>query len=275
MIKIMVDSASDLKDGRNYDYFIPISITLDNKEYLDGVDFETDAFYEMLISTKDFPRTSQPSPQVFIEIFEEVKNNKDELIYFSLSSALSGTYQGALMAKEIVDYEKIYIVDTKAATHLIGVLAEYANKLVAENFTAEEIVEKCENLKSKIKAFAGLDTLEYLKKGGRLSGAAATVGTLAHIKPIVTISDEGKVVVAGKALGKGKAIQFISDKIQSYNIDTNFPIYSLYSFGEENCKELEDKLKIPGYKIKSRLQVGSTIGAHIGPGAFGIMFVEK
>lgn len=275
MIKILVDSASDCKlsDGIA-DLFLPISVNIDGKEYQDGVDLDADAFYKLLLNTKDFPHTSQPAPQAFVEIFEQIKADGDELIYLALSSKLSGTYQGAMIAKDMVEYDGIYIIDSLLASHLIGVLAKYARDLINEGLSASEIAEKCENLKGKIKVLAGLDTLEYLYRGGRLSRASATVGKIADIKPIITVN-EGAVEAMGKALGKGRAIQYIADKLATYDIDKSFPIFSLFTFGEENCELLEAKLTASGYDIADRKQIGSTIGTHVGPGVYAVLFVTK
>ena len=139
---------------------------------------------------------------------------------------------------------------------------------------AGEIVDKCEELKGKIKLYAGVDTLEYLYKGGRLSRASATVGELTGIKPIITVSD-GRVEVVAKALGKARAMNTLLEKIKSHKINTDFPVYSLYTYGTENIEALEEKLKQNGYNIADRLQVGSTIGAHVGPGVYAVMFVEN
>ena len=160
MVKIMVDSSSDCKKEEGLiDYFVPISVTIDGKDYKDGVNLTADEFYGLLTSSEDFPHTAQPSIQDMLDIFEEVKTAGDELIYFALSSALSGTYQAACLAKEMADYEGIYIVDTKTATHMIGTLVRYARNRLEEGATASEIVSECEALKSKVKVFAGLDTL--------------------------------------------------------------------------------------------------------------------
>lgn len=275
MIKILVDSAADcrVEDGI-VDAMVPISVNIDGKEYRSGVDLTSDQFYKLLQKCKEFPRTSQPSPQAFVEIFEQIKASGDQLIYLCLSSCLSGTYQGALIAKEMVDCDNIYIIDTLSATHIIGVLATYARDLINKGFSAGEIVDKCEELKSKIRVYAGVDTLEYLYKGGRLSRASAAVGEVAGIKPIVTIKD-GRVESIGKCLGKIRAMNFILDKVKSHKINTDFPMYSLYTYGTENCENLEEKLKQNGYEIADRLQVGSTIGAHVGPGVYAVLFVEE
>lgn len=275
MIKFMVDSSADMRENDLYDIMLPINVNISGEDYLDGVNLDNDTFYSLLTGSDEFPKTSQPSPQSFIDIFEKVKTDGDELIYFALSSKLSGTYQCAVMAKEMVDCEGIYIIDTKTATHMIRVLLSYANLLRKGDISAQEIVQRCEDMKSKVKVLAGLDTLEYLKRGGRLSKTSATVGTLANIKPVITVTDEGEVAAIGKALGKIKAIQFIINKMKSYKLNEDFPIYTLYTYGEENCELLEEKLNAEGYDFSKRLQVGSTIGAHVGPGVYGVLFVVR
>lgn len=275
MIKIMVDSASDCRNNEIYDMFISMAINMDGREYLDGKTLDNETFYLLLTTSEAFPQTSQPSPGDFAEYFEQVKANGDELIYFAISSGLSGTYQSANIAKDMVEYDGIHIIDTRTASHMIGLLAKHAKKLIAEGKTATEIVEICEELKGRIRIFAGLDTLEYLRRGGRIGKASALVGTLANIKPIITVSQEGGVEPVGKALGVPRAIQMMADKVKEYEIDENFPICSLYTYGEENVEKLEKKLTGEEYVIAERLQIGSTIGTHVGPGVYGVFFVSK
>lgn len=275
MIKIMVDSASDCYGTELYDLFVPIRVNIGGREYEDGVNLDRNTFYRLLTETEEFPQTSQPSPDAFLAHFEQVKVDGDELIYFTLSGALSGTYQSANIAKAMVGYEGIHLVDSKTASHMIGVLAQYAKDLISRGLSAKEIVKECEALKGKIRVFAGLDTLEYLKRGGRIGKASALVGTLANIKPIVTVSQEGEVDAVGKTIGFGRAVQAIADKVKTFEIDERFPICSLYTFGEENCSKLEEKLKAEGISVKDRLQIGSAIGTHVGPGVYGVFFVTR
>ncbi len=275
MVKIMVDSASDCQGYDVYDYFMPICVTVGGKDYMDGVDLTSDAFYDLLTGSESFPKTAQPSPQAYMDIFESVKKSGDELVYFALSSGLSGTYQSANIAKELVDYDKIYIVDSRFATHCIHLMAGYAHRLAAEGLSGAEIVQKSEILRSKIRIFAGLDTLEYLYRGGRLSKASATVGEIANIKPILTITDAGTIEPAGKVIGKARAIQTVAAKLDSFEIDENFPIWTAYTQGTENCEKLEQILAKNGHASSRRMQIGPTIGAHVGPGLYGVLFVIK
>jgi len=275
MIKILVDSSADidLKNKKEFD-LIPLTVSIGTKDYLDGVNLEKNEFYKLLGEIKEFPKTSQPTPQAFAKIFEEAKNKSDEIIYLSISSELSGTYQSAVIARNLVEYDGIYIVDTRSVSHGIGILAEYAAFLAEKKETAFEIVEKIEEIKDKIRIIAGVDTLEYLYRGGRLSKGAATVGEIAGIKPIISVKD-GKVEMLGKTLGRGKAIQFIVKLLTAIERDKNFPVYTVFTYGEENCDMLESKLSDTAFGGGERRQIGSSIGAHIGKGAYGVIFVEK
>ncbi len=275
MIKIMLDSSSDSKNNHPYDYYIPLTVDIGGKCYKDGIDLRPQKFYKLLASSAEFPKTSQPSPEDFMPHFEEVKKNGDELIYMTVSSALSGTYQSANIAKQMVDYDKIYIVDTSAVTHMIGLLARYADKLRNEGVSAPEIVEKLLALREKQVVFAGLQTLEYLYKGGRLSRTSATVGSIANIKPIVTISTEGKIESFAKAIGVKRAISTIIKQVQTMEIDEDFEIWSLCTVDEENCEALEKAMADIGHPVSGRMQVGPTIGSHVGPGVYGITFIKK
>lgn len=278
MIRILVDAAADyqteeLKE-KNID-LIPLKVTIGDTTYLDGVDLDRNDFYRILEQSGTFPKTSQPSPQEFLDIFETVKENGDELICILLSSELSGTFQSAVLAKDMADYDKIYLVDSLSATYTIKVMADYACRLRSEGIGAAGIAQKVDALKSRVKVLAALDTLEYLSRGGRLSRTAATIGDMANIKPIVTLTAEGKVGILGKCLGKNKAICAIKKHLQEMELDDSFPVYSIYSYGTDNCAKFEEKLEQEGCRISKRLQIGPTIGSHIGPEAFGIIFVTK
>lgn len=278
MIRILVDSSADytMEEIKNKNlYHVPLTISLNGQDYLSGEDLTSDQFYELLTAGEDFPKTSQPSPQAFAEIFEKAKNEGEDIICVLLSSALSGTCQSAHLAKDMVDYDGIYIVDSLTATIMTRVLVDYGLQMIAQNKPATEIVNALEALKSKVKVAAGLDTLEYLYRGGRLNKAAATIGELANLKPVITVTEEGAVSVLGKCIGKNKALNFILKTLSSKELNPSFPLYTVYAYGSENTEKLEEKLTADGYTISARLQLGSTIGAHVGPGAFGIIYVEK
>lgn len=278
MIRILVDSSTDfsMEEVKNKNlYHVPLTISLNGQDYLSGEDLTSDQFYELLTAGEDFPKTSQPSPQAFAQIFEQAKEKGEEIICVLLSSALSGTCQSATIAKDMVDYDGIYIVDSLTATIMTRVIVDYGLLLINQGKSAKEIAEALNDLKSKVKVAAGLDTLEYLYRGGRLNKATATIGELANLKPVISVTEEGTVSVIGKCLGKNKALQFILKTLNGKELNTEFPLYTVYAYGSENTEKLEEKLAAEGYTISARLQLGSTIGAHVGPGAFGIIYVEK
>lgn len=278
MIKIMVDTSADYTVEETKEKgidLLPIHITMGDKDYRDAYDLTKEQFYELLTESDEFPKTSQPSLQDLLDAFEAAKENGDELIYITLSSALSGTYQSAVLAKNMTEYDKIYLVDSLTATHLVRVLADHAKKMADEGATAEQIVEELESLKGRVKVFAALDTLEYLYKGGRLSKTSAVLGEMARIKPLITVNEKGEVAVVGKCMGKNKAITTLLKMIGERQIDTSFPCYSVYTKGLENSEVFEKRVEESGIEITERYQIGATIGAHIGPGVFGLIFVEK
>ncbi len=277
MIKFLVDSASDYEKTETEKkgiLRIPITITLKDKHILDG-EITKDEFYQLVKNADELPKTSQPSPQDFLDVFEKAKENDDELICILLSSKLSGTLQSATLAKSMAGYDKIHIIDSLSATYVIKMMTEYGIQLRDRGKNALEIVDELEKIKSKIKLYAVLDTLENLKKGGRLSTVEAGIGTLAKIKPLVTLTEDGKVGMKGKSIGRKKALADIVKLVEKENINTNYPIYNIYSYGMDNNKLFLDKLNEIGIAPDESLQIGPTIGTHIGPGAYGIIFVKK
>ncbi len=278
MVRILVDSSADYTAEEVKEFnleLVPITITLGGNTYRDGLDITKDELYEMLINGQDFPMTSQPSPQDLLDIFEDVKAKGDSLVYISLSSGLSGTFQTANMAKEMTEYEDIYLVDSLSASRGIRLLAEYGCKLREEGKDAAAIAAALEELKSRIVIYVALDTLEFLHRGGRLSKTAAAVGELANLKPLLTVHEDGTLGIPAKCLGRNKAIATLTKMIEEKGVDTSFPFYSVYAYGEENVEKLEGKLKAAGISVTKRLQVGATIGAHIGPGTYGAIFITK
>ncbi len=278
MLRILVDTSADYTieelEERNIE-LVSLNIVVDNASYRDIKDITRGEVYDILINQGKFPKTSQASPQDFLEIFEDVKEKGDSMVVLTLSSALSGTYQSATLAKSMAEYDDIYIVDSLSATYGIRHLGEYACALRKEDLDASAIAERLEEIKSRIVILAAVDTLEYLCKGGRVSKTAATVGELANIKPLITVTEEGKVQVIGKCLGRNKALATLIKNISTYEIDEHFPVYSIYAYGEENTIKLEEKLSALDIHCSERLQIGATIGVHVGPGAYGVIFIRK
>ena len=278
MIRIVVDSSSDytMEEIKEKNLtLIPLSVTIDGTSYIEGENLERNEFYEFLKSAQDIPKTSQPSPEAFLNVFEDAKAAGDDVICILLSSTLSGTYQNAFLAKMMTDYDRIYLIDSRSVASGLKLMADYALELINNGYTAEAIVEKIEDLKTRVHVFAALDTLEYLYKGGRLSKTSAAIGTLARLKPIITLNAEGRIEVVGKAIGKQKAMTSLLSNLEEFEPDENFPFTTLYTYDVQNCEKLEEKLLKNGIQTAYRTSIGAVIGTHAGPGAFGIVYVSK
>lgn len=280
MIRILTDSAADLEPQEFSDLnleLVPLSITVDQRIYQADLNFNKQDFFRLLEASSIFPTTSQPAPADFETIFEDARQKGDELIYISLSSALSGTFQCASVVQAMGDFDNVYLVDSLTATLGQKVLVLHGAWLRDRGFPAAEIAARLNSLKSRIRIFAGLDTLEYLQKGGRLSKTAAGIGTLARIKPVVTVTRQGTVSVAGKCLGKGKAMSQIVSLLEKEPPDPRYPCYGVYSSSRDNLDELRQKIAKTGLDIPDEacFSIGPVIGAHIGPGAYGVVYVAK
>lgn len=278
MIRIIVDSGSDLLPEVANRYSIqvlPLLANVDGVEYRDGIDLGRDGFYELLEETGAFPKTSQVSPHAFAEAFKEARVSGDEVIAITLSSALSGTYQSAKLAQAMVGEEGVYVVDSLSASYAIAMIAEYACALRDEGLSAKQIVAEIERFKGRVKLVAVLDTLEYLQRGGRLPKAAARLGEAAKLKPVIVITEEGGVGLSTAVLGRKRALDTLLKKVAKYSFDDSFPAIPIYSYGTKPCEKMEGKLVDAGMSLSDRRQIGFVIGSHIGPGAYGIVFVES
>lgn len=276
MIRLLVDSASDISvQNLENIMVVPLSVNINNNVYLDGVELGHDEFYEMLTETNDFPKTSQPSPQAFVDEFEKVKEAGDELICILLSSGVSGTYQSACLAKSIVEYDKIHVVDSLTGAYGVKLLVLEAQRCIEKGMSALEIVEKLEDLRKRVQVILSVDTLEYLYKGGRLDKKSAVIGSIAKVKPVIEVTKEGKIGVLGKTIGMVKAMNKIVDVINDKQVDKNYPVYTIYTKGTKNVEKLESKMNAAGVSISERVQLGPVVGTHLGPEAFGTIFITK
>ncbi len=277
-IRIITDSAADYTvaeiEKQNFQC-VPMSVNFGQESFADGVDITRQQFYERL-EKGEFPSTSQPAPGEFLKYFEEAKNAGDEVIAILISKELSGTIQGAELAKQLLGYDKIYIVDSKHATVSMRILVNRALVLRQEGRSAQEIVEEITALRDRVCIFAGLNTLEYLAKGGRLSKGQANLGNLVNLKPLITFQD-GKVVVCGKQIGFRRAFKQVAKLVEENMPDTSYPVYYIYTHDKTNCLSFVATLKKMGFDFgRPKLRgVGPTIGTHIGIGAFGIVYVKK
>ena len=254
--------------------FVPLSITFDNDTYKDGIEISRSEFYKRMREEDIFPKTAQPSPQAFLNVFEEAKANGDQIIGVMLSGGISGTYQSANIAKDMAEYDGIHLIDSKTAVYAIKIMVDYGMQLRDEGKTVDEIVEALEELKSRISINLAIDNLENLYKGGRLTKMQAGFGNFAKLKPVISIP-EGTLIVKGKFIGRKKAIAGLVSYIEGMDLDERFPIYGIYSDGTENLDNFVKKVEEKGIKFKECYQIGPTIGTHVGPETFGFIAVEK
>jgi DegV family protein with EDD domain len=278
-IRIITDSTSDMsiKEAAQMNItLVPLKVIFGDKEYKEGVEITIDGFYEKLVKAERLPTTSQPSPDDFLEHFKEGKAAGDSIIVLVISAKLSGTYQSAMIAKEMVDYEDIHIIDSSTATCALRILVEQASKLRDEGLTAEDIVAKIMDIKDRVVLLAMVDTLEFLHKGGRLTKSSAILGTLLKFKPLLTVKD-GLVSAVGKERGVNKAIGRLADMIdENGGIDSSYPVHLGYTAQDDQCKLLRDKITEKyGLKGLKMYPVGCVVGTHAGPGACVITYVKK
>lgn len=280
MVQIITDSAADF-EPHEYEQMgvkcIPLCVSFGNTEYQETVDLSKDLFYQLLEQSETFPRTSQPSPYTVECMLQDAMDAGDEAVVIALSSELSGFCQNLFMVKTMMEYDECYIVDSKNATGGNRLLVEHAVKLRDEGKSACEIVAELEALRSKITLYACMDTLEYLHRGGRISSMVYTVGSIAHIKPIITLNTDGGVEISAKTMGMRKGMEFLCKKVLQSVPDENYPLYVMYTADRTNGILLAKKLAEYGYIVPDEriINVGAAIGSHIGPNACGLVYIKK
>ena len=276
-VRIIVDSSADLTpEIKERLTVIPMVINFGDEEFVDGVTINHKEFYEKLTMSDTVPTTSQVTPATYEQYFNEVSAAGDSAVVITLASKLSGTYQSVMIA--VGDYENIYIVDSESATIGSGILAELALRLVDAGKTAQEIAEILEAEKKNVFLFAMVDTLEYLKRGGRVSKTAAFAGGLLNIKPIISLRD-GEINILGKARGLKQAMGMLIEEVgKSGGIDYDKPL--LFGYTGNSNLALNDFMNecngiLPNNFKPQSAAVGSVIGTHAGPGAITIAFFKK
>lgn len=279
MVQIITDSAADFEPyelERMNVQCVPFSVAFGNDEYKENINITKQHFYRLLKEKTDFPNTSQPSPHSFENILKEMKDNGDEAIVICLSSALSGACQSVVLAKNQLGYDKCHIIDSLTASAGERILVEQAVKMRNEGKSAEEIAGFLKELRSRISLYACIDSLDYLYKGGRISRTACKMASVAHIKPIIHILNDGSVDMASKSLGTKRAMDFLKKILDKYPADKNFPLYVMYTDNKKGGQVLAEYLEKTDLKIpyENIIKVGAAVGSHIGPNAFGIAYVR-
>lgn len=280
-IKIVTESGSDITQAEAREKGItvlPLTISFDSESFEDGVTIDHKTFYNRLIESDTLPKTSQVTPYAYETAFREALEENDCVICIAVSSKLSGCYQSAMIAAEEFG-DKVRVVDSLNAVIGERLLVDLAVKLANEGKDADEIVRILEEKRSNVRVIALLDTLEYLKKGGRISAAVAMVGGMLSIKPVVTITD-GEILMLGKARGSKTANNKLTEFISSSGpIDMDMDICLAYSGLNSDLldKYVEDSQNAFDFDLKKlpAYSVGAAIGTHTGPGVVGAAFFAK
>ena len=276
--RIIVDSTADLlPEYKSRVNVVPLMVRFDDEEFIDGVTIDHKTFYEKLVESDVLPTTSQANPDAFMTEFEKAKEAGESAVVITLSSKLSGTYQSAVIAA--ADYENIYVVDSTSVAIGTGILVELALKLLDEGLDAKEIAERLEEEKKNIVIVALVDTLEYLKKGGRISKTVAFAGTVLNIKSVLSVID-GEIDMLGKARGSKMGNNLLVQEIEKAGgVDFSKPVLLGYSGLSDALllKYIEDSKHIweAGLESVRYTVIGSVIGTHAGPGAIAAAFVKQ
>lgn len=278
-IRIVIDSTSDVTEDiirENNLKMVPLTVNFENESYLDKVELSTQEFFEKLETAEKLPTTSQVSPGTFAEVFSEILSEGDQVLGIFLASEFSGTYDSARIAKDMIGSGGIRIIDSKSVCLGTFALILKAIELIKQGVDIDEAAGELEKAKEKIVAAAGLDTLKYLEKGGRLSRGQAVIGSILGIKPIIGIKD-GKLSVIDKIRGRNNTVKWFDRWIEKNGFDLSDKTVLLFhgqNYGQLKIlrETIEEK-----YKIKNIIEqeIGSVIGTHAGPGVLGIGFMNE
>ena len=277
-VRIIVDSTADLiPEVKEKVTVVPMTVRFGDEEFIDGVTINHKEFYEKLVETDVMPTTSQATPAMFDEHFKRIAEAGESAVVLTLASKLSGTYQSAMLAAS--QYENIYVVDSGSVAIGSGILAELALQLADSGMTAKEIAEKLEQEKKKVLIVAMVDTLEYLKKGGRVSKTVAFAGGLLNIKPVLSVSN-GEILMLGKARGSKQGNNLLVTEIgKAGGVDFTKPLLLGYTGLSDVLlqKYIEDSKALWEHsqtKLNTTV-IGSVIGTHVGPGAVAVAFFKN
>lgn len=275
-IQIVIDSTTDLPaQAAEQVKIVPLTIHFGEQQYVSGVDIDARSFYEKLVESDVLPTTSQPTPAAFADVFQAAVEAGDEVVCITISSKLSGTFQSASIAA--MDFPgKVFVVDSRTVTLGCGILTQYALDLVKQSISARELAQRVEKKREKVRLLALLDTLEYLKKGGRISSAVAFAGGLLNIKPVICVA-EGEVKLLGKARGSRQGSNLLVQQIEKAGgVDFDLPVLLGYTGLSDAMlkKYMEDSAQLWQGRVDSLPVsiVGSVVGTHAGPGAVAVAF---
>lgn len=277
MLRIVTDNASDITLGQvqNMDVdlvFLEIAFEDDICLQVDEADFQT--FYDRLQKCDRLPITSRPSPQAYLDIFLDAKEKGEEVLVLTLSSGLSGTIESAYAAKNMAEYNPIYIVDTHQAILTQRILVEMAVRMRSEDYSAAEIAQKTEQMRDQVVVCGVVDTLKYLRKGGRIPTGLAMIVQALNIKPVIVLEDT-KLKTLGKARGYQQGVQMLYERMQKDRFSKAYPVYFGNTTNREQAQTLMQKTKEQfGLHYTNLFPVGGIIGAHCGTNCVSIAYIK-
>ncbi|MCL2558919.1 MAG: DegV family protein [Turicibacter sp.] len=280
-VAIVSDSTSGLTDELLKEYHIFTSylmIIFEQDSYQEFKEVSPEKFIELSNAQKELPTTSQPSPGLTVEIYENIlKEGYDEIIHLTISSALSGSYASAVSAAEMVDASKIHVYDTKNVAYPQGALAIEAAKLANAGKSADEVLARLAELQENVKLIAAIDDMTNLKKGGRVSAISASLGSVLQIKPVLSVNPEGMLEAEAKVRTFKKAIDFLVDAAKEAKLDASKDeIGILHMENPEAAAQIKAKvLEIyPDIDIVE-LPLSLVVSVHAGPGAAAIGWIKR
>lgn len=281
MVKIVTDSTCDLSNEliKQYDIaVVPLTVYFGDEAYKDGLDISSLEFYKFLCEKNTHPTTSQPSPEAFKEVYKNILANGDEIISLHISSGLSGTYQSAVLASKQLDNNDITVIDSKNLCLSLASIVLESAKAAKEGKSKDDILKMIQNMISNTELYFVVDTLEYMQKGGRIGKASALMGSLLNIKPILTLKD-GTVTPFDKVRGAKKALNKMGELVKDFvTRNEGKEVLISYAWGGNPVLLDEFMNTLPEeYKREQDItvQIGAVVGAHIGPGAFGVSLTLK
>ena len=275
-VRIVTDSACDLPEAACAELgieVVPLTIRFGNREYVDRKELDTESFWRELRASSVLPETAAPSVGAFEEMFRGLSDDgADGIVCINLSANLSATMQSATVAaKALEGRTPVEIIDSKSASMGIGNLVVHAARRAREGAGLDEIVREVEDRRDRQHVFAALDTLEYLRKGGRIGGAQALLGSMLSIKPVISVI-EGTVEPAGRVRTRSKALQFILDRIPEGRVEAISVLHAMAPDVDEFVERLEPK--VPGAEVVVGA-IGPVIGVHTGPRVLGVAYIAQ
>lgn len=273
-VRIVTDSACDLSDAELEEWgisMVPLSIRFGDEEFVDRTEISTDDFYRRLAASEDLPETSAPSPGAFVATFNKLADEgATAVVCINLSEALSATIQAARTAASSDDVSvDVRVINSQSVTGGLGSIVLACAQAARAGQTVDEVVALAENLRDRTRIYATLDTLENLKKGGRIGGAQAAFGTMLSIKPLLDLST-GEVVAAGKQRTRRRSLAWVRDQLEQAGEVENLAI--LHSNADDINEFLDTLSDIPSMASSRTNIIGAVIGTHGGPGIIGITY---